>query len=265
VEEIVGTGDTAPTGHIPFTPRAKKVLELSLREALQLGHHYIGSEHILLGLIREGRGVAAQVLVQRGIGLDRARAAVLAHVAQHGGEQSLSDPHQHTPAAEEVITAAQQLAGGLPVGSHHLLEALARSEGSLAAKALAAAGVDPDALASIVDELGVEGTTDLTPEEAAMRQMEVRVEGDELHVVVRDEDTVAKARALLEQLDQPVLRGDDPVAGPMVATWRELSRYLAAAEARLAPVVEGEGASRRGANVVQRAIQSRLRRRRPDG
>ena len=59
VEEIIGQGQQAPSGHIPFTPRAKKVLELSLREALQLGHNYIGTEHILLGLIREGEGVAA--------------------------------------------------------------------------------------------------------------------------------------------------------------------------------------------------------------
>src|SRR3546814_6883418 len=60
VEEIIGQGGSSPAGHIPFTPRAKKVLELSLREALQLGHNYIGTEHILLGLIREGEGVAAQ-------------------------------------------------------------------------------------------------------------------------------------------------------------------------------------------------------------
>ena len=66
VGEIVGRGQQAPSGHIPFTPRAKMVLELSLREALQLGHNYIGTEHILLGLIREGDGVAAQVLAQAG-------------------------------------------------------------------------------------------------------------------------------------------------------------------------------------------------------
>jgi ATP-dependent Clp protease ATP-binding subunit ClpC len=63
VEKIIGRGQQAPSGHIPFTPRAKKVLELSLREAKALGHNYIGTEHILLGLIREGGGVAAQVLV----------------------------------------------------------------------------------------------------------------------------------------------------------------------------------------------------------
>jgi ATP-dependent Clp protease ATP-binding subunit ClpC len=71
VEEIIGAGQSPPSGHIPFTPRAKKVLELSLREALQLGHNYIGTEHILLGLIREGEGVAAQVLVKLGADLGR--------------------------------------------------------------------------------------------------------------------------------------------------------------------------------------------------
>jgi ATP-dependent Clp protease ATP-binding subunit ClpC len=77
VEEVIGRGQPAPEGHIPFTPRAKKVLELSLREALQLGHDYIGTEHILLGLIREGEGVAAQVLQKLGATLERVREEVM--------------------------------------------------------------------------------------------------------------------------------------------------------------------------------------------
>jgi ATP-dependent Clp protease ATP-binding subunit ClpC len=77
VEEIIGRGQQAPSGHIPFTPRAKKVLELSLREALQLGHGYIGTEHILLGLLREGDGVAAQVLVRLGADLNRVLGQVI--------------------------------------------------------------------------------------------------------------------------------------------------------------------------------------------
>ena len=77
VEEIIGQGQQAPSGHIPFTPRAKKVLELSLRESLQLGHGYIGTEHILLGLLREGDGVAAQVLVKLGADLNRVRQQVI--------------------------------------------------------------------------------------------------------------------------------------------------------------------------------------------
>jgi ATP-dependent Clp protease ATP-binding subunit ClpA len=77
VEEIIGQGEVAPSGRIPFTPRAKKVLELSLREAKQLGHNYIGTEHILLGLIREGEGVAAQVLVRLGAELSPTRRQVI--------------------------------------------------------------------------------------------------------------------------------------------------------------------------------------------
>ena len=77
VQDIIGQGQQQPTGHIPFTPRAKKVLELSLREALQLGHNYIGTEHILLGLLREGEGVAAQVLVKLGADLNRVRQTVI--------------------------------------------------------------------------------------------------------------------------------------------------------------------------------------------
>ena len=85
VEEIIGQGGSSPSGHIPFTPRAKKVLELSLREALQLGHNYIGTEHILLGLIREGEGVAAQVLVKLGADLSRVRQQVIQLLSGYGG------------------------------------------------------------------------------------------------------------------------------------------------------------------------------------
>ena len=84
VEEIIGQGGSSPSGHIPFTPRAKKVLELSLREALQLGHNYIGTEHILLGLIREGEGVAAQVLVKLGADLSRVRQQVIQLLSGYG-------------------------------------------------------------------------------------------------------------------------------------------------------------------------------------
>ncbi len=87
VEEIIGQGQQAPSGHIPFTPRAKKVLELSLREALQLGHKYIGTEHILLGLIREGEGVAAQVLVRLGADLNRVRQQVIQLLHGYQGKE----------------------------------------------------------------------------------------------------------------------------------------------------------------------------------
>jgi ATP-dependent Clp protease ATP-binding subunit ClpC len=107
VEEIIGQGQQAPSGHIPFTPRAKKVLELSLREALQLGHNYIGTEHILLGLIREGEGVAAQVLVKLGADLNRVRQQVIQLLSGYsgGGKEAAAagGPAEGTPSTSLVL------------------------------------------------------------------------------------------------------------------------------------------------------------------
>ena len=105
VEEIIGQGQQAPSGHIPFTPRAKKVLELSLREALQLGHNYIGTEHILLGLIREGEGVAAQVLVKLGADLNRVRTQVISLLSGYQGKEAATSgaPAEGTPSTSLVL------------------------------------------------------------------------------------------------------------------------------------------------------------------
>jgi hypothetical protein len=109
VVEIIGRGETAPTGHIPFTPRSKKVLELSLREALQLGHNYIGTEHILLGLIREGEGVGAQVLVKLGGSLDRVRQEVI-RVLSAAGPSPEQVPVGQVRLSQEAVSA--MVAGG---------------------------------------------------------------------------------------------------------------------------------------------------------
>jgi len=106
VQEIIGRGQQTPTGHIPFTPRAKKVLELSLREALQLGHNYIGTEHILLGLIREGEGVAAQVLVKLGADLPRVRQQVNALLSGGQGKEPVQAgkrTSENVPATSVVL------------------------------------------------------------------------------------------------------------------------------------------------------------------
>ena len=110
VQEIIGQGQQAPTGHIPFTPRAKKVLELSLREALQLGHNYIGTEHILLGLIREGEGVAAQVLAKLGADAQAVRQQVIQLISGYqGGKEtagagvSSGGQAEGTPAGSVVL------------------------------------------------------------------------------------------------------------------------------------------------------------------
>src|ERR1700710_1580650 len=105
VEEIIGQGQQAPSGHIPFTPRAKKVLELSLREALQLGHNYIGTEHILLGLIREGEGVAAQVLVKLGADITRVRHQVIQMLSGFQGKETAAAgaPQEGAPSSSLVL------------------------------------------------------------------------------------------------------------------------------------------------------------------
>ena len=119
VEEIIGQGQQAPSGHIPFTPRAKKVLELSLREALQLGHNYIGTEHILLGLIREGEGVAAQVLVRLGADLNRVRQQVIQLLHGYQGKEPAAAgvPSETAPSTSLVLDQfGRNLTAGRPRG-----------------------------------------------------------------------------------------------------------------------------------------------------
>jgi len=115
VEEIIGQGGSSPSGHIPFTPRAKKVLELSLREALQLGHNYIGTEHILLGLIREGEGVAAQVLVKLGADLSRVRQQVIQLLSGYPGPSGSGGAQQSTGSGEKATSGGG--GGDTPSGS----------------------------------------------------------------------------------------------------------------------------------------------------
>ena len=118
VEEIIGQGQAAPTGHIPFTPRAKKVLELSLRESRQLGHNYIGTEHILLGLIREGEGVGAQVLTKLGLTLGLVRELIVKQLTELGaapeeapeGAGGWESPAPLSARAQAAMVLAEEIA-----------------------------------------------------------------------------------------------------------------------------------------------------------
>jgi ATP-dependent Clp protease ATP-binding subunit ClpA len=269
VESIVGLGREAPSGHIPFTARAKKSLELALREALQLKHNYIGPEHILLGLVREGEGVAAQILINQARDLDAVRQAVLAELSDQGVEarpaSAVRPKKKATGAAKEVIAAAEALAGGAPVGSHHLLEAMARAEGSMAAKVFAALGLEPDAISAKVDELDPEDTTDATPEEVAARKMELRVVQGEVHLVFRDAPTVALAKQVTDLAGGPV-HGTGPVSGAFVPLWTSTNDLLLGFLRLLHPEPEGEEKDVGGKATVmmRRVMRGRLQaRRRP--
>jgi len=195
VEAMVGRGKASSRGHIPFTPRAKKVLELSLREALQLKHNHIGTEHILLGLVREGEGRAAQILATKHP-LDRVRADVLARVESPGASEAHAG--SRTPAAHEVLVLAAELAGDTPVGSHHILEAILQQPDSAAAKVLTDAGVDVDQLAAKLDELSTEDTADDTPEQAAARQLELSITDQVVTVVLRDPGSLELGKEIIK-------------------------------------------------------------------
>ena len=223
VLEKVKAGKGKPqSGHIPFTPRAKKVLELALREALGLHHHYIGTEHILLGLIREDEGVAVQImrthadlLAIRMAVLDRVPAGdaggkdSLASVtdslmrrwrqrAGGGGEEDPGAPVvQSTPAADATLAGAARLAGTAPVGSHHLLLAALADHDSAAARTLAGLGVDLDRARELLRTADVTGTSDEPPEQAGRRQMSVQVTDETLTIVVVDPVLVAAGEAAL--------------------------------------------------------------------
>src|SRR5712664_3269880 len=116
VVRIVGSGEEVTSGQIPFTPRAKKVLEMSLREALSLGHNYIGTEHILLGLLREGEPDADSVVRLLGVDITRVRAQVVTLVGEaRGGDAPWS------PALGEAERQARQAANPGPVTTGHVL------------------------------------------------------------------------------------------------------------------------------------------------
>jgi ATP-dependent Clp protease ATP-binding subunit ClpA len=257
VEEVVGRGKKAPTGHIPFTPRAKKVLELSLREALAFGHNYIGTEHILLGLIREGDGVAAKVLVQLGADLDRVRQAVvdlLGEVPSTPRERWVSrwlrrsvgltsegaaeNVHfapgptiRLSPAVEQAMAAARRLAGGDPVASHHVLLALLSDADSSAARVLAGQGLSIDAAWEALKQAEVSGTSDEPPEEAGGRRLLLRVDEDRLVVECADPTLVGQFQAAREALGDAApaggeIAGDQPAAAALADVWRALQEAL---------------------------------------
>jgi len=262
------------SGHIPFTPRAKKVLELALREALQLHHNYIGTEHLLLGLIREDEGVAVQImrdhadlLALRAAVLDRLPAgdaeegalsavtgALLRRVrARHWGPRDGGEVGA-TPATDATLAEAARLAGGSPVGSHHLLLAALADPNSAAARTLASLGVDLDRARESLRSADVTGTTDEPPEEAGRRQMSVQVANETLTVVIVDPVLVAAGKAALKAVNEnagagaagpsggaggtgealagesattTVIRGDHPAAAGLADVWRELRDSLA--------------------------------------
>ena len=252
VTAIVRTGKHEPTGHIPFTPRAKKTLELSLREALQLRHNYIDTEHILLGVLREGEGVGAQVMKNHA-GLLTIRMAILdlvpseptestrirkwlrRHSASGLGESATSAEQavlSATPAADTTLSEAARIAGSQPVGSHHLLLAALADPSTAVVRALATLGIDLEQAKDALRAVDVAGTTDEQPEEAGRRQMVIHVAADRVTIEATDEASINAGRAALEMLaDQAgpggAIPGSLPACAGLTAVWQALQDSLA--------------------------------------
>ena len=267
VMAIIGTGNATVSGHIPFTPRAKKILELALREALQLNHNYIGTEHILLGVIREGDGVGSQILKQHAE-VGQIRAAVIDLLAKtppteatrarrwlrrrsEAGSGEAPEPGESpelrtTPAADTSLTEAARLAGSQPVGSHHLLLAALADADTAAARALTALGVDLDRAREALRNADVTGTSDEQPEEAGRRQMLIRVTDKQLTIEANDPVIVDLGRKALQALgdkaDPPgTIRGDLPVSASLANLWQALHDSLQAIQRRATSPAESPG------------------------
>jgi len=281
VEAIIGTGKSKVSGHIPFTPRAKKTLELALREALQLHHGYIGTEHILLGLIREGNGVAAQILRHHSADLLPIRMAVLdlvpampaetspargprwlrrrsgadlGETLQPGESAEPAEPGEAgeqtgmrtTPAADISLTEAARLAGSQPVGSHHLLLAALGDPDTAAARALTALGVDLEQAREALRTADVTGTSDEQPEEAGRRQMVVRVTEEQVTIEARDPLIIRTGRAAVDALggtaDPPgTIRGDLAASASLTGVWQAVHDSLEAIRRRATLPAEAAG------------------------
>jgi ATP-dependent Clp protease ATP-binding subunit ClpA len=237
VQAAVGMGKKTPGGHIPFTPSAKKVLELGLREALSLRHDYIGTEHLLLGLIRERDGLGARLLTQAGVDPLLLRLRILDLVppgeAAEGKRRPFWVRSRHdvadtpesggvrtTTATDTSLDEARRLAGGGAVGSHHLLLATLSDSTSAAAKALGSLGIDLDQARSALREVDVAGTTDELPEEAGRRQLVMRFNGAALVLETTDPTLVGQAEALLKSLGSQEIRGDDERGRGFAEIWR---------------------------------------------
>jgi ATP-dependent Clp protease ATP-binding subunit ClpC len=275
VVEKVGRGKSAPTGHIPFTPRAKKTLELSLREALSIKHNYIGTEHILLGLIREGEGVAAQILRDHADLLE-IRAAVLSAVSatdpgeegegseetnavlrwlrqrlsRHGASlpfrpdvPGADQTTRGTPAVEAALQQAARLAGPLPVGSHHLLLAALEDANSAASSALASLGVDIGELKGKLRAAQVKGTSDEQPEQAGRRQMAIEVSDEMLHVILTDPVIVEAGKEALRAVHSRAASFAAAAAAAAEGAGGEGAGEEAAGEEAAGKEAAGQGAS----------------------
>jgi len=238
VVAAVGRGKKPVHGHIPFTPRAKKVLEKSLREALALRHNYIGTEHILLGLLDLREGLAEVILREWKVDTPDLRERVLALVAAATADKAAGIPAtsgstrrvvradidsgvlgveeveaRHTAAAAAGISAASGYAGDDPVGSHHLLLALLNDPNSAATRTLTSLGLDLSATRDALLRADLADTSDESPEVAGRRGMSLRLTDSAVVLEATDRRLLGLARLAFGALRGRTSADSGPLPG----------------------------------------------------
>ncbi|ADP84112.1 Clp protease N-terminal domain-containing protein [Pseudofrankia inefficax] len=235
VVAAVGRGKKPLKGHIPFTPRAKKVLEKALREALGLRHNYIGTEHVLLGLLALDEGLAATLLAEWKVDSHELRARVLGLISAAGADQAAGIPRRlrrrhaadgdggdlgleddeprRTAAADAALSGATGLAGHDPIGSHHLVLALLSDPDSAAARTLTGLGLDLAAARDALAHADLTDTSDELPEVTGRRGMSLRLTGSAVVLEATDQRLLDLARLAFGALrDRGAASAPEPTA-----------------------------------------------------
>ncbi len=219
IRDVVLPGDAEPSGQPPFTPRAKKVLELSLREALAMGHDHIGPAHVLLGILREGEGVGSQVLVEQGVDHERMRLWVAQSMGEggprrrgRGRRMRMRDAGRlsmniGTPPANRLREWAEAQEGQL--GTHHFLLGMFEEAESMAAKVLASLGVTKEQVEAKIAEIGIEKTSDAPPKPATRPTTVALAEGVEVRITDPQLTTMVE-RGQIQELIAEIVRRAKP-------------------------------------------------------
>ena len=253
MEAAIGRGKAPPGGHIPFTPRAKKVLELSLREALQLKHNYIGTEHILLGLLREGRASPRRFWrtstrwigsAARYRGSSRRPRARLTVRAEHRRRTTCSHWLRSSPARHRwaATTSWRRSSSNQTVPRPRCNRRRHR----------------PRRACRKLDEVSTEDTADDTPEQAAARQLELSVTDETVTVVLRDPRSIELGKQIV-QLNGGLLTARGPQLDLLSRLWAAVNGWLAATARTLAP--PPDVSPEVGEQLFGRGVRSRFRRR----